>query len=103
MGDDVSQDLPMARLLSLAYGTTSRAVVDRLTAAGFDDLRPSHGNVMEHLTFEDGPRRAPRGYPADDGAMGRRIGRSGLCRAATRLLGSTRQADTPHSKGQALQ
>jgi DNA-binding MarR family transcriptional regulator len=56
MGDNASQDLPMARLLSLAFRTTSRAIVDRLTAAGIHDLRPSHGNVMEHLAFEDGLR-----------------------------------------------
>jgi DNA-binding MarR family transcriptional regulator len=56
MRDNASQDLPMSRLLSLAYSTTSRAIFDRLTAAGIDDLRPSHGNVMEHLTFEEGLR-----------------------------------------------
>ena len=56
MQDDASQDLPMSRLLSLAYSTTSRAIFDRLTAAGIRDVRPSHGNVMEHLAFEDGLR-----------------------------------------------
>ena len=56
MPDNASQDLPMSRLLSLAHSTTSHAIFDRLTAAGIHDLRPSHGNVMEHLAFEDGLR-----------------------------------------------
>ena len=47
---------PSARLLSLAYNTTSTAIYTRLREKGITDTRPSHGNVMEHLAFEDGVR-----------------------------------------------
>ena len=49
---------PTVRLLSLAYNSTSAAIYQRLVAAGITDTRPSHGNVMEHLAFEDGLRLA---------------------------------------------
>ena len=47
---------PTVRLLSLAYGSASAAIHARLWARGITDTRPSHGNVMEHLAFEDGLR-----------------------------------------------
>jgi DNA-binding MarR family transcriptional regulator len=47
---------PTPRLLSLAYNRTSAAIYARLRGAGITDTRPSHGNVMEHLAFEDGLR-----------------------------------------------
>jgi DNA-binding MarR family transcriptional regulator len=49
---------PTSRLLSLAYKRTSAAIYERLVKAGITDTRPSHGNVMEHLAFEDGLRLA---------------------------------------------
>ena len=51
-------EIPTSRLLSLAYNRTSAAIYQRLIAAGITDTRPSHGNVMEHLAFEDGLRLA---------------------------------------------
>ena len=50
--------MPTSRLLSLAYNRTSAAIYERLVNAGITDTRPSHGNVMEHLAFEDGLRLA---------------------------------------------
>ena len=47
---------PTPRLLSLAYNASSSAIYRRLQDAGIVDTRPSHGNVMEHLAFEDGIR-----------------------------------------------
>jgi DNA-binding MarR family transcriptional regulator len=47
---------PTPRLLSLAYNTTSTAIYERLRENGIADTRPSHGNVMEHLAFDDGLR-----------------------------------------------
>ena len=47
---------PTTRLLSLAYNRTSAAIYRRLQERGITDTRPSHGNVMEHLAFEDGLR-----------------------------------------------
>ena len=49
---------PTSRLLSLAYNKTSGAIYGKLVKAGITDTRPSHGNVMEHLAFEDGLRLA---------------------------------------------
>ena len=49
---------PTVRLLSLAHNSTSAAIYQRLVEAGITDTRPSHGNVMEHLAFEDGLRLA---------------------------------------------
>lgn len=53
---DPSSHPPTPRLLSLAYNRISGAIYERLRAKGLTDIRPSHGNVMEHLTFEDGLR-----------------------------------------------
>ncbi len=53
---DAHRDTPTARLLSLAYGATSASIYARLREKGITDTRPSHGNVMEHLAFEDGLR-----------------------------------------------
>ena len=47
---------PTPRLLSLAYNASASAIYRRLVEAGIVDTRPSHGNVMEHLAFEDGIR-----------------------------------------------
>ena len=58
MGTDPQIQIPTSRLLSLAYNKTSAAIYERLVKAGITDTRPSHGNVMEHLAFEDGLRLA---------------------------------------------
>jgi DNA-binding MarR family transcriptional regulator len=47
---------PTPRLLSLAYNRSASAIYRRLREQGITDTRPSHGNVMEHLAFEDGLR-----------------------------------------------
>ncbi len=51
-----AQQVPLSRLLSLAYNKTASAIYELLVAAGITDTRPSHGNVMEALAFEDGLR-----------------------------------------------
>jgi DNA-binding MarR family transcriptional regulator len=56
MADPSGDRTPTPRLLSLAYNTTSAAIYQRLRDSGITDTRPSHGNVMEHLAFEDGLR-----------------------------------------------
>jgi DNA-binding MarR family transcriptional regulator len=58
MADGSEFQTPTARLLSLAYNTISATIYERLVKAGITDTRPSHGNVMEHLAFEDGLRLA---------------------------------------------
>ena len=56
MTDPTAPGTPTPRLLSLAYNKTSAAIYQRLQENGITDTRPSHGNVMEHLAFEDGLR-----------------------------------------------
>lgn len=56
MADPAHARTPTPRLLSLAYNKTSTVIYERLRAGGITDTRPSHGNVMEHLAFEDGLR-----------------------------------------------
>ena len=58
MTDGSEIQTPTVRLLSLAYNSASAAIYQRLVEAGITDTRPSHGNVMEHLAFEDGLRLA---------------------------------------------
>jgi DNA-binding MarR family transcriptional regulator len=48
--------IPTAGLLRLAYNLLSVRIFSAVAAAGYSDLRPSHGNVMEQLTFDDGRR-----------------------------------------------
>lgn len=43
-------------LLRLAYNSLSARLFASIARSGFDDLRPAHGNVMEHLSYEDGLR-----------------------------------------------
>jgi DNA-binding MarR family transcriptional regulator len=50
------QRIPTAGLLRLAYNLLSVRIFSAIAAAGYSDLRPSHGNVMEQLTLEDGRR-----------------------------------------------
>jgi DNA-binding MarR family transcriptional regulator len=49
-------DVPTAALLRLAYNLLSREIFAAVAAAGAPGMRPSHGNVMEHLSYEDGAR-----------------------------------------------
>ena len=56
MAQDGQGGPPTPRLLSLDYNASSHAIYRRLVEAGIVDTRPSHGNVMEHLAFEDGLR-----------------------------------------------
>jgi DNA-binding MarR family transcriptional regulator len=48
--------IPTAGLLRLAYNIISGRIFTAVAGAGYSDLRPSHGNVMEQLTFQDGLR-----------------------------------------------
>ena len=43
-------------LLRTAYNHFSAGVFSQLARAGYSDLRPAHGNVMEPLAVEDGLR-----------------------------------------------
>lgn len=54
--ENAPQRIPTAGLLRLAYNLLSARIFSVVTAAGYSDLRPSHGNVMEQLTFDDGRR-----------------------------------------------
>ena len=56
MPDPTDDRTPTPRLLSLAYNKTSAVIYQQLQERGITDTRPSHGNVMEHLAFEDGLR-----------------------------------------------
>ena len=56
MPEPTNDRTPTPRLLSLAYNKTSTAIYERLREKGITDTRPSHGNVMEHLAFQDGLR-----------------------------------------------
>jgi DNA-binding MarR family transcriptional regulator len=43
-------------LLRMAYNELSARIFAGVAGAGYDDLRPAHGNVMEHLSYADGLR-----------------------------------------------
>lgn len=43
-------------LLRNAYNGVSAGIFRQVVGAGFDDLRPAHGNVMEPLAIKDGMR-----------------------------------------------
>ena len=47
---------PTSALLQIAYNSLARGIFGSVAAAGFSDLRPSHGNVMEQLSYVDGLR-----------------------------------------------
>ncbi len=47
---------PTSALLQAAYNSLARRIFRFVAAAGFSDLRPSHGNVLEHLSYVDGQR-----------------------------------------------
>ena len=47
---------PTSALLHTAYNSLARGIFGSVAAAGFSDMRPSHGNVMEPLSYVDGLR-----------------------------------------------
>jgi DNA-binding MarR family transcriptional regulator len=47
---------PTSALLQIAYNSLARRIFQFVAAGGFSDLRPSHGNVLEHLSYVDGQR-----------------------------------------------
>jgi DNA-binding MarR family transcriptional regulator len=48
--------LPTVALLRNGYNLLSDHIFGAVSKAGFADQRPSHGNVLEHLNYEDGLR-----------------------------------------------
>src|SRR5918997_2429589 len=54
---DPPHDLPSSALLRTAYNVLAARIYTSIVAGtDFSDLRPSHGNTMEQLELEDGPR-----------------------------------------------
>ena len=47
---------PTSALLQVAYNSLARRIFQFVAGAGFSDLRPSHGNVLEPLSYIDGQR-----------------------------------------------
>src|SRR3989442_15716673 len=47
---------PTSALLQTAYNSLARRIFSFVAGAGFSDLRPSHGNVLEPLSYLDGQR-----------------------------------------------
>ena len=47
---------PTSALLQVAYNSLARRIFRFVAYAGFSDLRPSHGNVLEPLSYVDGQR-----------------------------------------------
>jgi DNA-binding MarR family transcriptional regulator len=47
---------PTPALLQIAYNSLARGIFGAVAASGFSDLRPSHGNVLEPLSYVDGLR-----------------------------------------------
>src|SRR5690348_8246859 len=45
-----------AQLFRTAYNLLSQDVFNHVSASGFNDLRPAHGNVLERLTFANEAR-----------------------------------------------
>ncbi len=57
MTDSSTRGLPSSALLRTAYNAlAARIFASVVSGTEFDDLRPSHGNVMEQLELEDGLR-----------------------------------------------
>jgi len=48
--------IPTAGLLRMAYNILSARIFRAVANAGYSDLRPAHGNVLEQLTYSDGRR-----------------------------------------------
>ena len=47
---------PTSALLQVAYNSLARGIFGFVAGAGYSDLRPSHGNVLEPLSYVDGQR-----------------------------------------------
>jgi DNA-binding MarR family transcriptional regulator len=47
---------PTSALLQVAYNSLARRIFRFVANAGFSDLRPSHGNVLEGLSYSEGQR-----------------------------------------------
>lgn len=47
---------PTSALLQVAYNSLARRIFGFVAGAGFSELRPSHGNVLEPLSYVDGQR-----------------------------------------------
>ena len=47
---------PTSALLQTAYNSLARRIFRFVAGAGFSDLRPSHGSVLEPLSYVDGQR-----------------------------------------------
>ena len=56
MSSSPKSDPSTASLFRAAYYELSRGIGGAVLAAGFTDLRPAHGNVLEQLGHEDGLR-----------------------------------------------
>jgi len=50
------RDRSTAALLAALFERMNNEIVSGVVAAGFDDLRPAHGNAMSNLVHEDGLR-----------------------------------------------
>jgi DNA-binding MarR family transcriptional regulator len=48
-----TDQIPTIGLLGRAYNVLSAEIVRRVQESGATDIRPSHGNVMEQLSFEE--------------------------------------------------
>ena len=53
---EVPVNPPTSALLQVAYNSLARAIFGFVAGAGYSDLRPSHGNVLEPLSYVDGQR-----------------------------------------------
>lgn len=54
--ENQNNGIPTAGLLRMAYNLLSARIFGSVANAGYSDLRASHGNVMEQLTYSDGRR-----------------------------------------------
>ena len=53
---EIPVDPPTSALLQVAYNSLARRIFQFVAGQGFSDLRPSHGNVLEPLSYMDGQR-----------------------------------------------
>ena len=53
---EIPVDPPTSALLQVAYNSLARGIFGFVAGAGYSDLRPSHGNVLEPLSYVDGQR-----------------------------------------------
>ena len=51
-----SSFVPTPGLMRIGYNALSARLFARVASSGFADLRPAHGNVLEHLSYADGLR-----------------------------------------------